>query len=429
MDLAPMKAVAGIAIGCRKQAVTPRARISFLLAVAAALVLLAPGPARAAIPFEASLSASPSSVSWPEETKFQYRLDVTAGDQGLDATLELPPSPWGIDGLDGSPFSVGRARLEGPGSIKVIPIAVPMILDRTACYRGSRQFPSLYRLVLGPGEKTTVVADARLEAASLPGLRGEILASIQPKSGGSGERLAAPLTIGGRQGALIKTRFTGNGEARIIQLTPASKFRLTGATEPALPRRMIAIEATRVVPPLARQKARLITVQTDDEGRFQTGKLSLRSAGTWQLNTALVDPGELDGQPHCAGVVDVRHRERRATAAALLGHTFVSTSVWGRNMKNRRIRLRFFRHAEIPGRPKRPTMVAHAGCDYLGARFRVRSSRLRWTGRINGTQISCRTNHDRWLTHLLRRGLRAKLYGDQLVLTRRNTEIVLRRVR
>ncbi len=404
--------------------------ISSLLGFVAVLIAAVPaGALTPSQPLETSLSASPSSVSWPDATDFQYRLGVKAGPEGLDATVTFRGSPWGIDRVDGSPVEVGRARLEGSGELEVIPVAMPMVLNLNACYRGAMGWPSMFRLTLGPGESATVLADAKLLAAPLPGMNQGITAEFRREEGGIEELLTAPLAIRGKQGVLIKTDFAGAKKAHSIQRIPSGGFRLAGSTDPALPRTEILIKATGIMGVKAPRTVRLVKVRTDGDGRFRTGKLKLKRTGIWKLNTALANPGEFDNHPHCAGVVRVWPKKRRATTANLNGHTYVSTSVWGRDLKGQKVRLKFFRHADVTGRPKRPTMVASAGCNQLGTRYRAKNGRLRWTGRVIGTKMACRPSHDRWLTGLLRRGMRATLAGDSLVLTTRKTEIVLRRVR
>ncbi|MDQ2622516.1 MAG: META domain-containing protein [Actinomycetota bacterium] len=402
---------------------------AFLLGAATALVAAVPaGALSPTFEPEASLSASPGSVSWPDSTEFQYRLEVKAGSGGLDTTFDFRGPAWGNDRLDGSPVEIGPARLVGPGKLENIHQVIPMVLDLNACHRGSLGLPTLFRLTLGPGEETTVIADARLRAAPLPGLEGQILAGFQAGHGAP-VQLAAPLGIGGKQGVLIKTRFAGAGKNRVITRTRGNSFRLIGSTDPAVPHRKIKIRATAISGEMNSEELSLTTVRTDAEGRFRTGKLKVNRTGTWRLSTALSDAGKFDNEPHCAGVVRLWNKELQATPARLDGHTFVSTSVWGRELKQQRIRLRFFRHAEMNGRPKRPTMVAFAGCNRLGALYGTKNGRLRWTGRITGTAKACRTGHDRWLTRLLRGGVRARMIGDQLILNRRKTEIVLQRIR
>lgn len=150
-----------------------------------------------------------------------------------------------------------------------------------------------------------------------------------------------------------------------------------------------------------------------------------------QTYSRSVSPETFEQEPNCAGAVRVLPGRGRATEANLNGHTFRSVRVVGRAIGQRQIRLRFFRHASRPGLPKRPTLGVSAGCNSMGARYRLANGRLRWTGPVDSTEMGCapaRMANDRWLKRLLRTGMKARLKGKRLVLTRGKTRIVLRRI-
>jgi hypothetical protein len=74
------------------------------------------------------------------------------------------------------------------------------------------------------------------------------------------------------------------------------------------------------------------------------------------------------------------------TVKSLLGKQFSSISVTGSPViKGRTIGLRFFRHANNPRQPKKPTMVITGGCNANGAGFRIRKGRLASRGYWEGT--------------------------------------------
>lgn len=119
------------------------------------------------------------------------------------------------------------------------------------------------------------------------------------------------------------------------------------------------------------------------------------------------------------------------TVKSLLGKQFRSVSVSGSPIiEGRTIGLRFFMHANNPSRPKKPTMAVTGGCNANGAGFRVRRGRLVSRGYWEGTKIGCSTDPDPWLISKFRKGLKARVKGNRLVLTRpaEGVKFVFRRV-
>lgn len=397
-----------------------------MAAVILATVVL-PATATAAQGPEFTLTASPAAVSWPDSPEFRYRLSVKAGPEALDVNLKFPDPGWGSERTAGSAFTTAAARLEGFGEL--IPGPMPPILPLRpgTCTRGGPPWASVgyYRLTLGAGQETTVVADSRLAAAPLPTMPREIAATVWT-DGGSPVELTAPLAIGGRFAPLVESRFVGAGDALRIDRRAGRAFRLMGTTEPPLPRRLLRIEASSGAGGPPGVPRLLGTVRTDDRGGFRSGPLRLRSAGTWMLKTSLADPGRFDNTPGCAGTVRILPTKRPSTLAELEGHSFISTRVAGKDLGEAKVHLKFFWHQSVPGRPVRPTLLASAGCNLMAAPYHARNGRLRWAGPPVSTQMYCQVNHDPWLASLLRRGVKANLAGKRLVLIRGRTRIVLR---
>ncbi|MBN8870124.1 MAG: META domain-containing protein [Solirubrobacterales bacterium] len=119
------------------------------------------------------------------------------------------------------------------------------------------------------------------------------------------------------------------------------------------------------------------------------------------------------------------------TVKSLLGKQFTSVSVSGSPIiKGRTIGLRFFRHADNPSRPKKPTMVVTGGCNAQGTGFRVRRGRLVSRGYWEGTKIGCSIDPDPWLRSKFKKGLKARVKGNRLILSRPadGVKFVFRRV-
>lgn len=380
---------------------------------------------------EYSLSASPDTISWPDAPEFQYRLQVKAGDEPLDVRLAFPAAGWGYGSrVTGTMFSTAHARLDGPGELTIgemPPIPMP---GPGSCTRGPQPWVSAgnYRLFLPAGEQTTVVADSRLAAAPLAATSREIQAIVW---GHGTEQVAlnAPLAMNGRTGALIEPGFVGSPDRYWIDRRIGQRFRLAGTTDPPLADALIRITA-HWEDRLGGEPRGIWTVRTDGTGRFTTGPLKLYERGTWSLRASLVTPGEFDNAPQCAGAVNVGPAAPGDLSEALNGHAFRSVRIRGRAIRHKRIRLKFFLHARRTDRPERPTLVASAGCNSMGASYRANHGRLRWTGRVMGTAMGCPPKlmrDDRWLTRNLRRGMKAGLKGKRLTLTRGKIRIVLRR--
>lgn len=122
---------------------------------------------------------------------------------------------------------------------------------------------------------------------------------------------------------------------------------------------------------------------------------------------------------------------KRPTVKSLLGKEFKLVKVKGnRLLKGKALQLRFFRHANEPGRPKRATMVFSGGCNTLGSRYRVRKGRLLSRGPLSGTSMGCKPNTDPWMIRNFRKGMKARTIGRRLVLTRpaRGIRLVYRQV-
>lgn len=407
-----------------------------MIGIAGAMILLLAGlagSATAATEPEYSLSASPDAISWPDAPKFQYRLQVKAGDEPLDVSLAFPAADWGYGSrVNGTMFSTANARLDGPGELAIGDMpAVPMPLPGS-CSRGPQPWVSAvnYRLTLPAGEQTTVVADSRLAAAPLAATSREIQALVW---GDDTEQvtLNAPLAIDGLSGVLIESGFVGSADQYWVNRRIGQGFRLTGTTDPPLADTRIRITA-HWEDRLGGEPRGIQTVRTDEAGRFTTGPLSLYEKGTWSLRASLVAPGELDNAPQCAGAVNVGPAAPGDLSAALNGHTFRSIRVRGRAIGRKQISLKFFLHARHPNQPERPTLVASAGCNSMGARYRAVNGRLRWQGSVMSTMIGCppaRLRNDRWLQRNLRKGMKARLKGKRLTLVRGKTRIVLRQTR
>lgn len=385
---------------------------------------------------QASMTASPDSLSWPDATAFLRRLEIHAGPAGFAGVIGFTDAGWG-GGTPGSPFGTGTATLEGPGELTVLPM--PAIApDPAACFRGAPPFLSFlprYRLTLEPDQVTTVVATSELLAAPLPGMPRKVGAMIWPDGADVATELGVPLAIGGQSGVRIHSRLAGGGSPNRLELIEAESFRITGSTKPVLARRNIRVIAERRLDPgPGPGRVRLATVRTDAAGRFTTGALRL-GPGLWVLRASLARPGRFDNTPNCAGAVTVTPsgRSPEVTVRTLDGHSFRSIRIQGRTGIGRnRIRLRFFRDTSFPGRPDRPFLAASAGCNSLGARYRVTRGRLRWSGPVRQTRMACgkrRENNDRWLIRRLKLGMKAKLNGKRLILTRGQTRIVLLQVR
>lgn len=419
-------------MGCREAA-------SSFATVAAAILLLAGMSATAgAAPGdpEASLSVAPDTISWPKAPGFERRLELTAGPQGFAGVVGFTDEGWG-GRASGSPFSAGAASLRGPGELKELPM--PAIdLHPGACYRGGPPYISFlprYRLTLGPDQTTTVAATSRLLAAPLPGMPRSVGATVWPDEADSATELSTPLEITGKTGVRINSRFAGNGDPDRAELTTAQSFRLKGSTEPALVRQRVRLIAEwRMGPGPGSGRMVLATVRTDSSGRFRTPALWL-DEGTWVLKTSLVKPGTFNNTPNCAGTVTVNRSKRpgEVTVGTVDGHTFRSIRIEGRTgIGRKRIRLRFFRHANSPDQPTQPYLGASAGCNALGARYRIDNGRLKWIGPVMQTMMGCgkvREANDRWLIRQLKRGPKADLNGRRLTLTRGKVRIVLQQVR
>lgn len=388
------------------------------------------GSATAAEP-EYSLSASPNTISWPDSPRFQYRLNVKAGDEPLDVSLAFPAGSWGYGSrVNGTMFSTARAWLDGPGELTIGEMP-PIPMPRPgSCSRGPQPWASAgnYRLSLPAGERTTVVADSRLAAAPLAATSREIRA-LAWGNGTEHVALNAPLAINGVTGALIESGFVGSPDRYWIDRRIGQRFRLAGTTDPPLANTLIRITA-HWEDRFGGEPRGIQTVRTDGAGRFTTGPLNLYEKGTWSLRASLVDPGEFDNAPQCAGAVNVGPAAPGDLSATLNGHTFRSIRVRGRAIGRKRISLKFFLHARRTDRPERPTLLASAACNSMGARYRAAKGRLRWFGPVETTLIGCppaRLRNDRWLQRTLRKGMKAKLKGKRLILTRGKIRIVLRR--
>jgi heat shock protein HslJ len=107
---------------------------------------------------------------------------------------------------------------------------------------------------------------------------------------------------------------------------------------------------------------------------------------------------------------------------ALEGETFLSVAVEGISLQpGTRIRLGF----DGGG------MQAHAGCNHLGARYRLEDGNL-LVGGMRGTKMGCAPalmDQDDWLVALLTSGPAVALTGDTLRLTGSSGVVTLRNLR
>lgn len=398
--------------------------------VAAALIGLVgvPSAHAADIPdFQASLTVSPGSVSWPDSTRFERRLSVTAGPGGADLEVSFRDPAQKLGGVDFHPFAAGSARLEGPGVLTGRPM--PMVLRMDACGRPIPTAPR-YNLKLEPDQQTTVVARSTLRTPAMPGMKHSVHAQVWPSLDGPVSSLTAPLAIGGPRDVLIRARIARKGDSALVRMRKGRSFRLTGKTTPALPNRTLKVLAQ---PRLNSGKAtprKLSVVTTDAHGRFRSGPIRPET-GVWAVTVKLARAGKFAGTAQCVGSISVLPARKRVTTAKLLGRSYVSTSISDRVRTPKKIKLRFFRHAIRPDGSNRkvPTLAASAGCNAMGAKYVVRNGRLRWIGGVMSTDMFCRPNYDPRLTRLLKRGMKAKLKGKKLILTSGNARFALRRTR
>lgn len=406
--------------------------------MAAAVMLLLAGLAgdAAAEGPRYSLSASPDTVSWPDAPDFRYRLEVSSGDEPLELDFEFPDPGWGHSRVSGALFDIDLARLEGPGKLDTTigPIPAPKGVPFQGCVRGLPVWHSAatYRLNLDANQTTTVTADGRLAAAPLPDTPREIRVSLgtdrtEPAI------LTAPLNVGGSKGVLITSRFTGAGNRNSISRTVGRGFKLEGATTPVLPGKQISIRAMQLTGRGATPKLKtrlLTTVRTDRAGRFSTGNLRLDRPGAWTLEPTLSSPDPYDNAPGCGGMVNVAPAGKPVTPKRLTGRTFISTRVVGRSLGRSKVRLSFSRlKKQASSMPKGPFLSLSTGCNRMGGNYTVRANRLRLRPFVFSTEMLCRPDHDRWLLRLLRKGVKVKLNGKRLTLTRGKTRIVLRQAR
>lgn len=113
------------------------------------------------------------------------------------------------------------------------------------------------------------------------------------------------------------------------------------------------------------------------------------------------------------------NRSSVPTAESLIGEKFRSVKTTGKkNLGDRQIRIGFFYHSQEPRTPKKPTLSVRAGCNTWGATFRVRRGRLSLSGPVASTKMACSRDHDPWIRSKFRKGLKIRMRGERLILTR-----------
>ena len=381
------------------------------------------------LPAEAGLSAS-APVSWPDQKDFEYRLSLTAGDHGADFNFEFQYSDWGLSGVSGTPFSIGEAALEGPGSLTTVSTSVADPVP-TACWRGG--FGSVfntYNLKLDPNQETVVTVPATLLAPRLAGMKPEIGAVL---SAGDGEpqELTAPVTITGEAGIRIIAKVAG-ATGSVAALAPGLPFRLVGRTVPTVKNRLIRLrvepriwEFGRLSPaPVAH---RIAVVRTDGNGRFRSQPVTLGREAQWVLTSRLLNAGEFDNRPNCNGTLD--SAGSAPTTGELIGRSYRSVAVRGTKLK-KPLKISFatgptMRRDENGKQIEGPLLLAYVDCNGMGGEYKVRDGRLTWFS-VYSTAMYCPGSKDGWLLGLLGRGARARTNGSLLTLSRGNQRLVLR---
>ncbi len=123
---------------------------------------------------------------------------------------------------------------------------------------------------------------------------------------------------------------------------------------------------------------------------------------------------------------------RPATMESLDGKSFRSTLIKGRKVKRDNMTLDFTtgplpQHDDQDRQAQGPLMLASIGCNSMGGEYAVRQGRLRWVGETYSTAMMCFPFHDGWLSRLLTKGVKARIAGPVLTLTRGKNRIVLLR--
>lgn len=285
--------------------------IAFVAAAMVASGLLA-GPAaawNALLPVSSSLEAVPSSISFPDSPDFQYRVHLTAGPDGSHFVFTAPQPRWGFAGMQGSPFSIKPPTLDGPGtlgpSMQLVSDPVPW-----ACWRGAYAGnQSWYELTLDRGLSTTIVFDAKAEAASLAGMNTDI--GIRLENQDYPIVLHAQTPVGGKPGVRIISQIAGTEPNLLARRGPYGRFRIKGSTEPPLPNRKIQFKASPVI---ARSKLakkltpfRFLTVRTDSMGEFRSDPIELKGGipATWAITSRLASPGRFARESSCGPALQV----------------------------------------------------------------------------------------------------------------------------
>lgn len=382
------------------------------------------GPARATSPVppaSPSLTVSPAFVTWPTAPGFEYRLSVASGPDGGDFSIRFPYASWGPADIGGTPFESSEAVLDGPGTLAVesMVVADP---SPTSCYRGGFGSPEwAYRLTLPPNSQTVVRMSSKLLAPPVHGMDGTVTAEISRSFGPGPSVLTAGIGISGPVDPRIVGKVRGSSPDRPTVLRPAEDFRITGRTEPVLKNRLLEFHAEPRSGSFGSPGSpiQLAKVKTNESGRFRTPPIALRKPGTWVLTSRVGGATEISFS--CNGAVEVGRKAERATVRNLDGRQFVSTSVAGPGEKPDKVKLAFIRGTvygddmEVVS-DNGPIMVAHPGCNIMGAGYQVRKGRLRWIQPATQTLVGCPGDRDGWMSSRLRVGMKVAYAGETLVL-------------
>lgn len=112
-----------------------------------------------------------------------------------------------------------------------------------------------------------------------------------------------------------------------------------------------------------------------------------------------------------------------ATFEKLDGKSFVATAIKGGKGKPKEISLSFTEGQDMWDDSADPDSVvpilgAYAGCNSMGAKYEVENGVVRWTSTIFSTAMLCHPDRSGWLTSRLKKGMKARLSGDDLILSR-----------
>ncbi len=214
------------------------------------------------------------------------------------------------------------------------------------------------------------------------------------------------------------------------------QFRVGGYTRPVLANRRLVLSVREggFSGPMT-DSERLGTVKTDRKGRFRSKRFRIDEPGTWVTSARPARPSRFAIEESCGPVFDYGPTKsggrnmRPATVDVLDGRHYVSTSVKGKASNTpRKLNVEFFEHSsEGSDENLRPTMVASAGCNTMGAEYSTRGGRVRWISTIEGTVVGCRNNYDGWLIKQMKSGMKASVGGKWLLLKRPGITVWLRR--